>query len=248
VSGERRILRDRGGMLGAIIDGLHAVEAQLGGVPHALVGGVAVLVHVQGHRVTDDIDSAVRGYEQDVRQRLLVVADPAPRRDATVVLHNGVPVDVLTASDRPPRPGLGAFREAEAHGIRWAIETASEVTIDADPPASRGAVTVPVGRPNALVAMKTVSAADPRRGAKRATDLLDIWRLLADDPIATVGTVRQLDEAPPPLKSWVKTQLRAYFVGDVPAFLGEMAAGPGRPGSAEEVTELWEAVIGPVLG
>lgn len=248
MSGDRRILRDRGGILGGIVDGLHDVEAQLDGVPHALVGGVAVLVHVQGHRVTEDIDSAVRGYEQNVRQRLLLAADPAPGREATVVLPNGVPVDVLIASERAPRRGLGAFREAKAHGIRWAIETAWAVTIDADPPASRGAVTVPVAIPSALVAMKTVSAADPQRGAKRATDLLDIWRLLADDPIATVRTVQELRAAPPPLRSWVQAQLNAYFVDDVPGFIGEMANGPGRAASADEVSELWQAVLKPVIG
>ncbi|MTV27828.1 nucleotidyl transferase AbiEii/AbiGii toxin family protein [Nitriliruptoraceae bacterium ZYF776] len=244
LSGERRILRDRGGILG---DGLHDVEAQLQGVPHALVGGVAVLVHVQGHRVTEDIDSAVRGLEQSIRQRLLLAADPAPRREATVVLRNGVPVDLLIASERSPRRGTGAFREARAHGIRWAIETASAVTIDTDPPASRGAATVPVAIPSALIAMKTVSAADPRRGAKRETDLLDIWRLLADDPVMTVGTMQQLREAPPPLRNWVQAQLSGYLHHDVPGFIGRMANGPGGASSGDEVSELWQSVIEPAI-
>jgi hypothetical protein len=107
-----RILIDRGGVLGQILDGLHLLVAQLEGTPHALVGGVAVLVRVQGHRVTHDIDSAVRSSEAEVRKRLAVVAGPATEQDATVVLGNGVPVDVLYAGARPPRKGIGLFWSA----------------------------------------------------------------------------------------------------------------------------------------
>jgi hypothetical protein len=90
VSGER-LLDDVGGVLADIVDGLHDVSRQLDGLPHALVGGVAVLVHVQGHRVTQDIDSAVRAAKVDVKQRLRVVADAELTKgsDAFVVLANG---------------------------------------------------------------------------------------------------------------------------------------------------------------
>lgn len=139
MSGEVRILQDRGGVLSDIVDSLHDVTTQLRGVPHALVGGVAVLVHVPGHRVTEDIDSAKRG----------------PGRCAD------------SQHETAPRRHLHA-REAKAHAVRWAIETAELITVGTDPASNRGPVTLPVARPSALVAMKTVAIADPKRGGKSA--------------------------------------------------------------------------------
>ena len=108
MTGEVRILRGHGGVLSDIVDSLHDVAARLDGIPHALVGGVAVLVHVQGHRVTEDIDSAVQGTTSEVRRRLLVVADPPRGRDALVVMPNGIPIDLLVAGARHPVPGSGS--------------------------------------------------------------------------------------------------------------------------------------------
>lgn len=115
---------------------------QLEGPPHALGGGVAVLVHVQGHRVTQDIDRAVLALKVDVQQRLQVMADVELTKgsDVLVVLANGVPVDVLTAGHNPPRRGIGALMQAKAHAVRWAIQTAVATTIEADPPGRRGPI------------------------------------------------------------------------------------------------------------
>jgi hypothetical protein len=247
VSGEVRTLRDHGGVLGDIVDSLHDVTTQLRDVPHALVGGVAVLVHVQGHRVTEDIDSAVQGDVSETRRRLLLVADPPGDRDALVVMPNGVPIDVLVASARPPRVGIGHAREAKAHAVRWAIETAAPMTVDSDPGSSRGPVTLPVARPSALVAMKTVSIADPTRGDKVATDLLDLWRLLSDDPIATVAVLDEFHSAPRRLHLWVRARLTMLFDEEPGAFVARMASAPGAARSVDEVRDLWDAVIGPTL-
>lgn len=219
----------------------------LDGIPHALVGGVAVLVHVQGHRVTEDIDSAVQGTTSEVRRRLLVVADPPRGRDALVVMPNGIPIDLLVAGARLPRAGLGFAREAKAHAVRWAIETAEPVTVDTDPGSSRGPVTLPVARPSALVAMKTVSVADPARGDKKATDLLDLWRLLADDPIATVAVIQELLGAPERLRRWVEERLTRLFVEAPEDFVVRMAPAPGAARSVEDVRDLWDGVIRPTL-
>lgn len=70
--------------------------------------------------------------------------------------------------------GIGYAREAKAHAVRWAIATAELLTVDTDRGSPRGPVTLPVARPSALVAMKTVAIADPKRGDKSATDLLDL--------------------------------------------------------------------------
>jgi hypothetical protein len=152
VSGEVRILRDHGGVLGDIVDSLHDVTRQLRDVPHALVGGVAVLVHVQGHRITE-----------------------------------------------------------------------------------------------ALVAMKTVSMADPKRGDKSATDLLDLWRLLSDDPIGTVAILQELRGAPERLRLWVQERITALFDEDPGGFVARMASAPGAARSVEDVRDLWDAVVGPTL-
>lgn len=250
MSGERRVLHDTGGVLAGIVDGLYDVSRQLDGLAYALVGGVAVLVHVQGHRVTQDIDSAVRAFEVDVRQRLQVVADLDLTRgsDAFVVLPNGVPVDVLTASHSPPRVGIGAFREAKAHAVRWAIDTAIVMTIEAAPPGRLGPVPLPVATPAALVAMKTVSIADPARGAKRASDLLDVWRLLSDNPVRTAELLTQLRTAPEPLAGWTTRRLRDLFVAAPGDFAHDMASGPGRATDMAEVRELYDNLIGPELG
>lgn len=43
----------------------------VGDRPFAIVGGIAVLTHVQGHRVTQDIVGAARGPAQEIREALL---------------------------------------------------------------------------------------------------------------------------------------------------------------------------------
>jgi hypothetical protein len=84
VPGELRVLQDQQGVFADILDALHVVAAQLRGFPYALVGGVAVLVHLQGYRVTQDIDSAVQGTRSEVRRRLLRVASTSATAPATV--------------------------------------------------------------------------------------------------------------------------------------------------------------------
>jgi hypothetical protein len=250
VSGDARLLRDVGGVLGDIVDGLHDLAQQLEGLSFALVGGVAVLVHVQGHRVTEDIDSAVLGLKKEARRRLLVVADPGKtraNRDATVVLENGVPVDILEVSPKPLRPGLGAFREAKAQAVAWAIQTATEMTIDVDPPGKRGPITLPVASQAALVAMKSVSSADPGRGGKRATDLLDVWRLLSDSPIATAEMLHALKSAPDRLAQWTDERMRQWFAVAPADFMRDVAPGLGEPRDVAELQELWEGLLEPGL-
>lgn len=246
VSGEPRVLRD----LAEIVDGLHDVSRQLDGLPYALVGGVAVLVHVQGHRVTQDIDSAVRAYKIDVRRRLEVVADAdlTSDSDAFAVLPSGVPIDVLTAGHKAPRVGIGGRREARAHAVLWAIETGVLTTIHAEPQGRRGPVSLPVATPAALVAMKTVSAADPARGGKRASDLLDIWRLLSENPIRTAELLPQLHTAPDQLTAWTQQRLHHLFLEAPGNFLRGMAAGPGSATDVAEVRGLYVDLIQPELG
>jgi hypothetical protein len=164
-----------------------------------------------------------------------------------VVLSNGIPVDVLADGYAPIRRGLG-LRTSKRLAVRWAIDTALLMTVGAVPASSRGPVTLPVARPSALIAMKTVSIADPRRGDKRATDLLDLWRLLSDDPIGSAAILEVLRAAPVDLQVWAKNQLSELFDEDPAGFLSRMAGGVGTAQTVEEIRELWEAVIEPGLG
>jgi hypothetical protein len=225
VSGEVRTLHGR--VFSDIVDGLHDVVAQLGATPFALVGGVAVLVHVQGHRVTKDIDSAVRGEANDIRERLLVVAEPPSGRDATVVLPNGIPVDVLADGYAPIRRGLG-LRTSTGLAVRWAIETRAAGDRGGGPaqfPRARD----PAGRETE----RTHRNEDrvhrrPRWGDKRATDLLDLWRLLSDDPIGSAEILEELRAAPADLQVWARNQLAALFDED-PACRWDLSERTTRP-------------------
>ena len=164
---------------------------------------------------------------------------------ALVVLANGVPVDVLTAGHNPPRRGIGTLREAKAHAVRWAVETAVATTIEADPPGRRGPVQLPVARPAALVAKKAVSTAEPARGEKRASDLLDIWRLLSDNPVRTAQLLSQRREAPERLQVYTRQRLHDLFVAGPGDFVRDMAAGPGGAAEVREGRELYDGLIQP---
>lgn len=247
MSGDLRIIPDRGGTIGAIIDALHEFVDHFADVPYALIGGLAVLAHVPGHRVTQDIDSAVRGFEADVRARLLEVATLPPVGQATAVLSGGVPIDIAYASPRPPRPGLGQPREARLRARNWAIETAVPLTLVSAPESSRGPVTVPTAIPAALVAMKVAAIEAPDRGDKRATDILDLWRLLSDDPVATTHLLDDLAVAPTALRTWVADRLHHHMHEGLRAFVADMASGPGAATSPDDVTDLRDALITPAL-
>lgn len=87
---------DQPGKHARIAAAVEAVVAALRDRRFAIVGGMAVLTHVQGHRVTQDIDSAVRGPAQEIRDALLVVAEPDSDGESDVLLPNGVPVDLTS--------------------------------------------------------------------------------------------------------------------------------------------------------
>jgi hypothetical protein len=125
VSGDSRRLTDPGGTLRPLIAGLHAATRELAGLPFALVGGLAVLVHVQGHRVTEDIDHAVQVTRNDVSTRLGVIARAVAGVDLGFTTPAGAHLDVLLVRDTPIRRGVGRAREAKSEALRWAVTTAT---------------------------------------------------------------------------------------------------------------------------
>lgn len=245
---ERRVLLDPGGALAPLVDGLHDIVAAFEGRrAYAVVGGVAVLTYVQGHRVTHDIDSAVRGLKPDIREDLMVVAEPPTAADADAQLANEVPVDLLVGSVTPPRRGSGRRREAKAHGIRWSIHTATKREVVCEPANTRGAVTAQFARASALIAMKTISMTDPKRGDKAASDRLDLWRLLSDAPARATGALEELAEAPEQLWGWTVDVLTRSLRDDPWAFITAMGDATSSAPSVADVRDIWEAVVEPHL-
>lgn len=184
------------------MDGLHDIATALDDRRFAIVGGIAVLTHVQGHRVTQDINSAVRGRAQEIHDALLVVAEPDDG-DADVLLPNGVPVDLLVAGPDSPRSSIGRGgqakrREATGHALRWAIDTAISRELVCAPENPRGPVAVPVASVSALLAMKAIALTDPARGEKAVTDRLDLWLLLNDDVHRAAAALQELWIRRPP--------------------------------------------------
>lgn len=167
----------------------------------AVIGGVAVTARLgRAHRATTDLDT--------------VVDDDAPPDTLDVLRHlEGATFDAASThrvyldGTKVEVIGTGAVEERDLDGLddrqilfvashRWALETATPVTMTAD-----GGVraTVPMARASALVAMKLHAIQDRRVGGgldKRAGDAWDIYRLLTDLDIPTTAADLQSTMAP----------------------------------------------------
>lgn len=167
----------------------------------AVIGGVAVTARLgRAHRATADVDTVV---DDDTPPSALDVlrhldgATPDATSEHRVYL-DGTKVEVIGTVEvtEPDLDGLDDRQILFVAGHRWALETATPVTITAD-----GGVraTVPMARASALVAMKLHAIQDRRAGGgldKRASDAWDIYRLLTDLDIATTATELRSTLAP----------------------------------------------------
>jgi len=167
----------------------------------AVVGGVAVAARLgRAHRATVDIDAVVDDDTPPPALDVLRHLDGASRSDGPAyrVYLDGTKVEIIGtgALNATDLDGLDDRQILFVAGHRWALETASPVTLTGD-----GGVraTVPMARASALVAMKLGAIQDRRAGGgldKRASDAWDIYRLLTDVDIElTVSDLRSAMEA-----------------------------------------------------
>ena len=228
-------------MIGGLLVGLGTFVEHLS-YPYALVGGIAVLVHQPGFRVTEDLDAVVRAERQQVLRDLRAVVAPGVRMiSPRVELQDGTGLDLLEARRTEPRPGLPAQRLAKEHAKRWAVETAEVWELGMA--GGDRHVEVRVARRAVLVAMKLAALDDgAREASKRRTDQLDIWRLVGQHAESLALVLDELDAAPGSLPDWCRARLETLLVDDLAAFLAATAGMRGAPTNTRVVRELWEAV------
>jgi hypothetical protein len=138
-------------------------------VAYALIGGVAVQLHIEEPRTTLDIDLAVRTYAEVPRDALLGAGFEHTGR------HEH--------SDNWRAPGPGSLKlrtavqfSAEDEGIADAIEHATIVDLD-------GGLRLRVATVADLIVLKLAAAAEPkRRPSKREHDIGDVLALLEEHP------------------------------------------------------------------
>lgn len=199
MSGDATVHLPGQAMLPLIRAAARLADANLGAF--AVIGGVAVSARLgRAHRATADIDTVV---DDDTPPSALDVlrhlegATPDETRPHRVYLDATL-VEVIGtgAVTEPDLDGLDDRQVLFVAGHRWALETATPVTLTGD-----GGVraTVPLARASALVAMKLHAIQDRRVTGgldKRASDAWDIYRLLTDLDIEVTAAELSRERAP----------------------------------------------------
>lgn len=161
----------------------------------AIIGGVAVTARLgRAHRATTDVDTVVDDETPpdalDMLRRLDgVTLDAAPHR----IYIDDTKVEMISTGSlaAPDMDDLDDRQALFVASHRWALETATPVTLSSD---SGEHATVPVARASALLAMKlhAIQERRPHSGLdKRAGDAWDIYRLITDlDAVAIADELR----------------------------------------------------------
>ena len=170
----------------AQLEQLVSVVSQINAVgigQHALIGGLAVAVRLStAHRVTVDIDTVTDDSVPTAAELLVAtIADPTTSTQSRVDI-DGVRVDLISTTPLQ-ETDLVDFEPAEQLFLashRWALESASPIELVAGNHHAR----LPVAKPGALLAMKAAALLNNRRGAKAASDLFDLLRLIKNRSLA----------------------------------------------------------------
>jgi hypothetical protein len=152
------------------------------GVPYALIGGIAVQLHLEEPRTTLDIELAVPTYSHVPAEALARAGfEHTGRHD-----HS----DNWRAQGQAPLKQRTAVQfSAEDEGIDEAIRHASVVELEAGVP-------LRVATAADLIVLKLAAAAAPeRRPSKREHDVADILALLEEHPdLKSVAVVERLQD------------------------------------------------------
>lgn len=175
-----------------------------------IIGGLAVIARLgAAHRATQDLDALrhrAAGEPSGIELLTAAGAGSVDAVGAVLTTERGpVRVDVLDAEAHAhERAFTDDTDRLEATAHRWALDTASPMTLEAVSVDGSGAretavATVLVARTGPLVAMK-LKASEDRGAEKLATDLLDIIRLVTDVDAAR-EVIREFASADAQLRS-----------------------------------------------
>lgn len=230
--------------LAADVDGLvarlvhaAAVLGQASMPPWALVGGMAVMVQLaEAHRATADVDTVADDDSGQLGPALAILAaeQHGSATGTRVVLEDGTTIDVITtgswvAEDLPDDDLDRIF--VLAHW--WAVQTAEVVELRVVEGAEIAmAAEIAVARPAALVACKLQSSRRRQRDqAKAASDLHDIYRLLAEHD-RDGGVAAALATGPEDLGRWCADAMTETFVTDASRSARRLGTGARGPAMA----------------
>jgi hypothetical protein len=163
-----------------LIRALQALAQQVPIAEFAVIGGLAVMVRLQGaHRVTDDLDTVATQHGDDpTRVEIVTGAEGAIEGTKVDCIAVGdVPAAELHSADLPEEELDRAF--VLSH--RWALDTAEVQLLSADDLGLSATIGCRFASAAALVAMKLQSS--PRRKGARSHkaggDVFDIFRLIS---------------------------------------------------------------------
>ncbi len=233
-------------MVTRLVRALEALAQQVPTSEFAVIGGLAVMVRLEGaHRVTDDLDTvATQHGDGPITVELVVGAQ------GTI---EGTKVDCIGVGDVPAAALLlanlpdDALDRAYVLSHRWALDTAENQVLHADYLDASASVTCRFANAGALVAMKLQSA--PRRQGQRSHkaggDLFDIFRLTSH-PALTRAIASSLRSAPHDLGDWCAGSVVDTFVDRAErtaAVIARSGVAGTNPPAAEELQRAAELLV-----
>ncbi len=229
-----------------LLDAIRDVIATPGMPAFALVGGLAVTLHVAAagaeHRATSDID-LVTTSTQPVPEaiELLAAAHDSPSRPLRVggVVIDLISTDPFAATDRD---ALATADRLFSIGHRWAFDEAVPTGLAT---CSSTPVVVPVATPAGVLAAKSHAIGYPnamRRATKHAADLLDLFRLV--DLYDRDGTLaRSIAAGPDDLAELVAAVVTAEVLTNPAMAAHAMALASLTPISTDDVVDAVEPFV-----
>jgi predicted nucleotidyltransferase len=155
------VMEESSDQLGALVDAAAALSDA--GIAFAVIGGIAVGIHSDVPRATQDVDIAV--------------ASSVPRETIVTTMR------AAGFEHRGTHEHSENFRHASGEPVQVAIDGSFDTAIDRATSYEIGGASVRVVSKDDLIAMKERAASDPaRRPSKALQDRTDVARLKGDVP------------------------------------------------------------------